>query len=183
MEIFNSKFQETIEKHAPMRFSRKNNKKKFRKPWITTGIYNAMVDRDRLLSKARETKSDEDFRLFKQKRNFVDRLVKKSQQEYRATKLRDALNTQKATWQIINDVIGKRKRKKRVINKINDANGRTLTNHKQISDRFNSYFANIGKNMASEIPNRPLEIGTTRMQSSFTLYESSPEEVSFIISK
>ena len=37
--------------------------------------------------------------------------------------------------------------------------------------------------MASEIPNRPLEIGTTRMQSSFTLYESSPEEVSLIISK
>lgn len=182
-QIFNDKFHEIIEKHAPMRFTKKHNRKKARKPWITTGIVNSMLDRDKLKEQAIRSKSDEIFRKYKKKRNHVDRLVRTSRRNFLANKLNDSLNKSKATWQIINDVVGKRKRKKKGIQKINDENGCAITDKKLISNRFNSFFSKIGKNMASNIPDQPLEICNNSVQSSFTLFDSDPVEVHQIIEK
>ena len=166
-----------------MRFTKKHNKKKTRKPWITTAIVNSMMDRDNLQIQAIETKSNEIFQKYKKKRNHINRLVLKSRQNFLAQKLNDALNKSKATWQVINDVIGKRKRKRKEINKINDADGRAISNKKLISNRFNSFFANVGKNMAAELPHQPLNICSESVQSSFALYDSDPIEVSELIEK
>ena len=180
-EIFNSKFLEIIEKHAPMRFTKKHQKKKIRKPWITSGIIKSMEDRDELQEEAIKTRSDEIFKQYKKKRNHINRLVDKSRKDLLAQKLHDALNKGKATWQIINEVIGKRKRKG--IEKINDVDGNTILDKKLISKRFNSFFANIGKNMAAEIPDQPLRICNDSVQSSFSLYDSDPVEVFELIEK
>ena len=66
-------------------------------------------------------------------------------------------------------MIGKRKRKRKGIEKINDVDGNTILDKKLISKRFNSFFANIGKNMAAEIPDQPLRICNDSVQSSFSL--------------
>ena len=100
-----------------------------------------------------------------------------------AQKLHDALNKSKATWQIINEVIGKRKRKKQGINKVKDEDGSIITDKNIISNRFNSFFANVGKNMASKIPNQPLQICSPSVSSSFGLYDSDPVEVYDLIDK
>ena len=97
--------------------------------------------------------------------------------------MNDALNKSKATWQIINDVVGKRRRKRKGIDKINDANGNTITDKRLISNRFNSFFANVGKNMASKLPHKPLKICSNSVQSSFTIYDSEAIEVYELIDK
>ena len=182
-EIFNTKFMEIIEKHAPLRFTKKHQKKKAKKPWVSSGIMKAMEDRDKLQEQAISSRSQEIFNQYKKKRNHINRLIFQSRQNFLAQKLHDALNKSKATWQIINDVIGKRKRKRRGVEKINDANGNTISDKKLISNRFNSFFANVGKNMASKIPDQPLKIFTNSVQSSFSFYDSDPIEVHQLIEK
>ena len=55
-----------------------------------------------------------------------------------------------------------------------------------IANAFNNYFANIGNNLASQIPDiqkSPLDYLTTPLSSSFYIYPVTASEISFEISK
>ena len=56
----------------------------------------------------------------------------------------------KKTWKTINETLNRSKRGSNVTS-IFYHNGFTLSNAKDIANAFNVYFANIGKNFASEI--------------------------------
>ena len=56
----------------------------------------------------------------------------------------------KKTWRTINETLSRNKKKCDIPPSFVH-NGRTLSNSKEIANVFNSYFANIGANLASEI--------------------------------
>ena len=58
-------------------------------------------------------------------------------------------------WKLINSVISKRKRSK-VIKQFRNGDN-YVTDPKDITNQFNSFFVNVGKSLADKIPNTPME--------------------------
>ena len=74
------------------------------------------------------------------------------------------------TWLVINDLLGRKKS----LNDIPDSfesKGKILTGPTKIAEGFNDFFANIGPNLAKEIPNS---------KSSYLNYLSTPCQENFI---
>ena len=81
----------------------------------------------------------------------------------------------------MNEIIGKRRSKKSEIKQVVDGSGNIITSRKGIANVFNNYFVNVGKNLASKIPNKENVIHAEQVGPSFQLYNTSDIEVSNLI--
>ena len=77
--------------------------------------------------------------------------IRTSRKSYYTDKLKTVKSNSKSTWAIINDILGKKKTS--VTNNKFVVNGTEITNNKDIAENFNSFFVNIGSNLASRINN------------------------------
>jgi len=73
-----------------------------------------------------------------------------SSHTYFQKKLRDNVKNSKKTWETLNEVLGKSKNNA-TVEKIN-INGQLSTDPTEISNHFNSFFTQIGKNISNSIP-------------------------------
>ena len=81
----------------------------------------------------------------------------------------------KKTWQVINDTLSRNKKDKSLPEYI-IIDGEKITEHKEISNIFNKYFANIGTKLASSI-------NCCDQTQTFKSYLKSPTEKTFSFSK
>ena len=142
-----TKFQESLDKHAPMRTKKARNKPS---PWLTKELKQAMFSRDNIKKKALQSNSPSDWLCYKQERNRVNHLIKKTKKDYYQNEIKKQTGNLKGTWKVLNDVIGK-KTKNIEINKLNLAS-KCVTSTKEIADSLNTHFTNIGPKLLSEIP-------------------------------
>ena len=87
---------------------------------------------------------------FKSYEKIVKKDIKEAKQRYFDQIFTAYKSDMKKTWKTINETLNKSKRGSNVTS-IFYHNGFTLLNAKDIANAFNVYFANIGKNLASEI--------------------------------
>ena len=80
-------------------------------------------------------------------------------------------------------MIGKRKNKKTKIPKIISDTGQEITDPLAISNQFNNFFANIGKNMAEKLPNRTSSTQPNNTLNSFVFTKISSDEIEKIIDR
>ena len=107
-----------------------------------------MLTRDVLKKKATKCNSSNDWLVFKQKRNEVNPLVKKTKKLDYENEIKNNLGNSKGTLRILNNLMGE-KSKTVEMNKINLTSCESVTQSKDIANALNAHFTEIGPNLAS----------------------------------
>ena len=144
--VWKDHFMSAIDKHAPSKTKRISTKKS---PWITRDLITKMHKRDFLKrnhSKTNDPKSWEDY---KKARNDVNSSIKLAKRRYFTDNLEANTKDPRKTWKLINE-LQNRQRKVTNISEIKVDN-RSLSSAPEITEAFNSHFANIGQELACEI--------------------------------
>lgn len=154
-EVATNNFIEITKSHIEASTSIKQvrHKEAKLKPWITRGLIQSIRHRDKLF---RNVKNDPDNLELKiiacNYRVKLSRLLKTAKVTYYKNEIASAGNSSAKIWRKINDITS-RKQKSCEIKRIRTEDGRVLLESEsfQMAETFNSFFAEIGNKMASQI--------------------------------
>ena len=120
------------------------------KPWITPGLSKSIHVKNNLYKKFIRSISiyyHERFKLYRNKLNHLLKINKKQYYDF----FRDCNRDDKKIWKGIREIVHcKPSANERTITIAE--NGKEIKDQKEISSKFNNYFPNIGKDIASQIP-------------------------------
>ena len=145
-EIWKELFLEVLNKHAPIQHKKTKSSKV---PWITNKIKGLISTRDKLKRKAIITKLETDWSDYKKVRNQVNIELRNAKKNYYSSKIANQKQNPKKAWKSINNLLGKQNKHSKV-NELKLGEN-ILNNPKDIAEGFNSYFSNIGPDLASQI--------------------------------
>ena len=104
-------------------------------PWLNSEIKKEMFNRDLLKKKAIKSGSQDDWSTFKKARNAVNYSIRCAKSEYYHYKLNENAGDQKATWKVLNDLMGKKSAVTEV-NEILTSTNTTLKNSGHIANHL-----------------------------------------------
>ena len=144
---FYRNFNKIINKHAPIKTLSQRRIKQFSKPWITKGIRTSIKEKNRLYQIGDQEK-------YKYYRNKICSLIRLSKKHYYCAFFNNNLSNMKKTWQGINELLNRCKRKCKSVGKLKDPdNNNNLTNDSsRIPNILNKHFSNVGNILASKLP-------------------------------
>ena len=154
IESFLNNMNSILDQHAPLK--RINNYKlKFKsKPWITPAIQKSITVKNNLLKRfinAKDSRAKETFhRQYKDYRNMLSTLLKKSKTNYYNQYFKANMNNIKNTWKGIKSIITIKNLSSDII-KCFSSDGATITNQVEISNVFNNYFATVAEKTEENI--------------------------------
>ena len=106
-----------------------------------------------LKKKATKSNSSADWLLFKEKRNAVNQLAKKTKKSYYQEEIKNNSGNPKGTWNALNSLMGKKTKSSEIPKiKLNSSESTCITDAKGIANSFNTLFTEIGPKLASQIP-------------------------------
>ena len=127
----------TLNVHAPLRKKTRKEQQLTKKPWITKDILMSIKTKNKLCIQMLKTNNEETKTQWKVYRNKLTHLKEKAKQK------------------TIKDIIKYKNTKQQDITVLKDENDELTDNPQHMSNIFNEYFSNLGRNMASKIPNLP----------------------------
>lgn len=152
-------------------------------PWVTPGLLRCIKHRDKLHLNIKQNPDNEVLlKTYKRYRNFCGDILKKVRAEYDRSEVKKAGNDSKKTWQVVKGIAKLKTRlnnsaEDNVLLKLKDGPSNSL-------NYINTYFANVGKNLAEEIPSctiRQEQTSELANCSSFGLMDTDCYEVRTII--
>ena len=188
MENFLEIFDSITQKHAPLTKPAKRKAKRNNKPWITTGLLNAIQKRNSLYKSYIKEKNPQIktnlHEQYKTYRNLVTTLCRDRKNSYFKKFFSENKNNLKNAWKGIKSIINSKSRKNSVpVNVI--VNGANEKDPNLISNAFNSYFGTIADKTKAKIPKTNKQFGdylTNPSQETFFLRPTSAKEIQNIIS-
>jgi hypothetical protein len=137
-----------------VRCSRKNFKDK---PWITTDLKERIKIKNTLYFSYKQSKCKEDELKYRAYRKTLEKDIHTCHKIYFQNLLDMRSNSIKNIWKTLNNITSCSKQKaSSTIDHITTSNG-TIRNKTKIAEEFNNFFVNIGKNLASVIPDKGME--------------------------
>ena len=121
------------------------------KPWLTAGIKNSITKKHALYRKYQKLRSNESFIAYKAYRNKLTAILRKAEKMHYQKKLENVKDNLTKTWKILKSLISHTAKKETFEEIVH--NNKIICDPKQIADSFNSFFANVGPNLAANIPN------------------------------
>ena len=123
--------------------------------WITHGILRSIRYRDKLYKHLKLTNPDSpEYNVLKYNLKMYNTILKRSIRSAKKTYFESCFTNFKKdiknTWKTINAILSRNKSNNAFPSLFNDA-GVTITDAKEIANRFNTFFTNIGRNLASNI--------------------------------
>ena len=149
---FVEKFETLYDECIPLKKRTINRKKDPLSPWITKGLLKSINKKNRLYKQYLKNPTNVNLQKFKTYKNKLSMLIRKSKRMYLFKKFENSRNNMKKTWQEINTIIGKGKRKSPHC-KFRGDNDNIITDSQDISNKFNDFFVNVGPKLASSIQN------------------------------
>ena len=126
---FKNNFLTIAEKHAPVRQRRVKSE---HKPWLTKEIKRLIHHRDYLKRQSVRLTSSNYNEAYKRCKNKLNKLIKKTKEEYFKTKLSNA-NNSKESWQAIIELLTQL-----------NVDDQVITGDTNVANCFNQYFSSIG---------------------------------------
>ena len=179
-----SQFHDTITGIYNDCFPLKMTRKKYenRKPWLTIGLKESIKHKNKLFLIQKRNPTNENITFYKQYRNKLQSLIRNLEREHYKMLFEQNKNNLKKSWSIIKNLINKNAKKStRSSFKIS---GRVVKNPEIISNSFNEFYINIGKNLAAKIPSNdisPTSYIKDRNEHSMYLQPTDTTEISHII--
>lgn len=157
-EICATNFEDILNSHLLTASEEKHYKSnsKFRKikPWITHGIIVSIRKKEKLFHLTKKYSQNSQITIYYKKyRNNLTYLIKKTKENYYGQKLNEAGTDNKLIWNVIKDVLGKKKHTYNKIGKIMDDKNIINTDKEPIkcANLFNNYFSTVGVKLAKNI--------------------------------
>ena len=148
-ELFLDRLISHYNEHIPIRKRKNNRKNKIRRPWITKGILTSIHTKNALFKQ--HILYPDNVMLhekFKKYRNKLNAIIKRSRKAYYFDKLQSASGQTSNTWEILNELLGKRKGKDFPMELKLD--NKTTSDPKVMVNILNKYFVNIGIDLANK---------------------------------
>ena len=150
-----------------------------KKPWITKGIMKSIKTRNRLYKLYLHNPSVLNNNNYKKYRNKLTSIIRTSRKLYYSQKLNKVSSNSRATWRVINNIMGKKTdplpKDKFTLQ------GNSISNSHNYAASFNSFFCNIGPQLASKINNASNVHFTNFLPEPFDkslfLYPTNPNEI------
>lgn len=117
--------------------------------WITSGLIKSINTKTKLYKTMKNHPSELIIRRYKEYRNAVNLLIKKTKMDYFQQKIQENKNNSKQIWTCVKEICLE-KGQSRIINEIKTGD-KTICDVKEISDIFVNYFTFVGKNLANQI--------------------------------
>ena len=158
------------------------------KPWITSGFKKSIRKKNSLYKKFINSPTDENHAKFKQYRNKLNSLLRKSKKQYYSNTLEKSKSDIKQTWNILKNLLNSNKGRSNYPKSFKlYEQGKIVNNDNchQISNAFAEYFTNIGKNLSKEIQNTNIDIHDYLkgdFQNSCFFDPTTPDEINKIVS-
>ena len=151
-EFFSDKISQVQEKHAPLKIVKIPPKYVIRDPWMTQALIKSSQTCHNMYSKVKDSdRKSPEFVAFKQYRNQYNVLKRQMKNQYYASKIEEFKNDSAKLWKLLNALIGKTSDKSSLTDTFL-INGNLCSDPTKISNEFCNYFTNVGKNLASQIP-------------------------------
>ena len=145
---FTTKLKQYYDKNIPL-VNINPGKNQSINPWITKGILNSIKNRNNLYKLYLRKPSAQNHDKYKQYRNQLTKIIRKSKIKYYSNELENAAGNMNSTWKVINKIINKGKSKEK-IDSVNVGN-HEVKNPSDIANTFNSYFTSVGPDLAAKI--------------------------------
>ena len=133
--------------HAP--FKKKRVRNSSLAPWLNSDIKRLMRERDRLKRIAIVSKDQTKLIEYKKIKNQVNHSIMARKKDYYRSYFESNSGQVKATWNGVNSILSRKKNTTQVTNLVID--GEDISDPYKVCNAFNSYFTEIGPNLASKI--------------------------------
>ena len=130
----------------------KIKRKSFNSPWITKGLVKSSKKKQRLYENFLKNRNPEKELNYKQYKTLFESLKKKSKKNYYSGLIDSHKYNIKKTWNIMKKIIGNKRFTNASLPNFITMKNREIFDKKEIAETFNSYFINIGPNLAASIP-------------------------------
>ena len=120
-----------------------------RDAWITNELLGRILDKNKLLKKARKSGKDEDWIIAKTSRNLVNKELSNAKKEFLLEEQQNFSKDPKKIWQSISRIIPSKKENVREI-LLKDENDKDIDNN-ETANYINNFFTNIGVNLANKM--------------------------------
>ena len=176
------RFFSILKSAADLAFPIKIKKKSHKKfnPWFTVGLSISSKQRQVLFSKKLKYPNDLNVSKFKEYNTVFNKLKRKAKKMYYLSSFQEAKSNLKSTWKLINEITGrpsKGQSKNLPNNFLDPTSGEQICGEKNIANGFNTFFASIGPELASNI-NR-----THLPDDNFLKYMGPKVQANFIMSE
>lgn len=146
-------------KHLPSKFVRFNKHKHKKSEWITSGIIESIKFRDNLHKKLKTTpQNTHEHNTLKTNLDTYNHILKKNIRLAKINHYASCFNKFKGnirkTWDTINEILNKTKKKMSFPDHFIE-NGQPIHDRLEIANCFNSFFTNIGPNLANLVTPTP----------------------------
>ena len=145
---FHGTFRKLYDECFP--FRRKKSVYRSRKPWLSDALKKSIKVKNALYRNSRDYPSVSTATKYKQYKNKLSILLKVSEKNHYTNLMEEYKNNLRNSWRILKEVINKRKNRS-VCSKFM-LNGQFVTDKTMISNSFNSFFVNMGPNLARKNP-------------------------------
>ena len=164
-------------KHIPKKVRKFNKRKHKKEKWMTDKLLMLVNKKNDLYRDWKSTTNIDEFNAKKVNFKTFDKIVDNQIEETKHKFYHDTFTSQKGdmkkTWSTINTTLNRNKYNNE-ISKEFLVNDEIITNPQDISNMFNSFFANIGTNLSSNI-----EANINNNSLSFSDYYSNPTDLCF----
>jgi len=158
--IFMEIFVDICDRHAP-EIEQSVSRKRNNKPWITKAIKKSIKTKHKLFGKV--VKSDHNeihVSKYKKYRNLLTTILRNAKRSYYSEQFEVHSKDTKQTWKSINTLLksGNNNGRSTHVEKLcvlENGNKKDVTDVNEISDAFNDFFVNVGRNLASSIIHVP----------------------------
>ena len=175
-QTFNDIIQDALNKCCPIT---KRKKCKFKKPWITPGLYNSLKTKNILYKKFNKNPTSLNKKIYTNYKNKFTSLVKMSEKKYYQIKFEEFNNDPKSTWNLIKTILNKNIISPNIILK---SDNQIITDKSIVCNKFNSYFNSIfNNNLDSNSKNEYKSYLGPNVPHSFFLIETDPNEILYLV--
>lgn len=179
--IFSNYITELFETHFPLRTVKCGYKT--RKPWLSDELKKLIRIKNKLYHRKQKSKIPDHEQLYKQFRNKVNKMIISAERQHYDQLLKENQYNLKCSWRIMKDIIS-HNRSTSVCSRFYADGETNITKDKGvIAENFNSFFVNVGSNLAKKIPptsQSPTHNMTRNMASMAVLPVSEAEVINII---
>ena len=147
--VFSNTITELFDTCFPLRTVKHGYKT--RKPWLTESLKKSIRRKNKLYHRKQKSKSEEHGQLYKQYRNKLNKLLHIAEQQHYDNLLKENKNNLKSSWRIMKEIISKNKSTSPCSRFYINDSANISNDKKEIAENFNSFFINVGPNLAKKI--------------------------------
>ena len=143
-------YLELFNKYFPL--IRQSHKQFKDKPYVTSGIKESIKSRNALYKAYRANPTEANEIIWKNKKNRIVDILRKSESDYYATIINNHAESSKMLWKTMGNILNKTKSNHSTINNLKTGNA--ISNDPQeITGNINNYFCTIGEELANKFKN------------------------------